>query len=366
MPRLIDRADARLGRTPETLDLGIDYLTRRPGPDRLIAEDGTYNAGWFESFDGELNLEQSSAFNLALHRWLHLSFDTPERFIVCNIADFVKAGNTALLVADKRTGDFEHKSISNVMPQNSIKVSPNGLRFTDPDTKSFIRVSRDGERFVFSLHVEHLHLSGEARRAVGPTFTHVTRFHRGRGSLQFYGGLELLHGTLVIGQRVYPLPPGSLGAFDRTLGHQRGVQAWNWIAAVGKATHLASGRRADMVVQIARDRDLARPVVISQKYVVWVEGEVYKVPDAVFSYEVTDEETRETGPWRIYTPDQSGDGVDLSFSPRFHRRETRHAYVIDADFHQHYGEVEGEVRVAGERWRLDPVFAVTEESLLEM
>ncbi|MCB9758229.1 MAG: DUF2804 family protein, partial [Alphaproteobacteria bacterium] len=262
MPRLIDRGDVLIGRTPETLDLGIDYLTRRPGPDRLIADDGTYNAGWFESFDGELNLDQSSAFSIALHRWLHLSIDTPERFIVCNIADFVKAGNVALLIADKRTGQFRHGSLSKLLPQNSVEVSEDGRCFSDPDTHSFIRVSADGERFEFSLNVEDLRLSGAATRAVGPTFHHVTRFHRGRGSLQFYGALRLEHGSLVIGQHVHALPTGSLGTFDRTLGHQRGVQAWNWIAAVGSATHVKSGRVAPMCVQIAKDRPLARPVVL--------------------------------------------------------------------------------------------------------
>ncbi|MCB9761411.1 MAG: DUF2804 family protein [Alphaproteobacteria bacterium] len=367
MPRILDMIDhSVLGRTPEQLDLDIDYLARKPGPRCLIADDGTYNAGWFESFDGELNFDQSSAFNLALHRWFHLSVDTPERFIVCNIADFYKGGNTAVLVADKRTGAFNAPSRTYMGPQNDITATPDGLRFIDPASHSFLATTADNGVFTFSVHADDVHLSGQGRLAVGPPFVHVTRFHRGRGSLQFYGAFELEHGTLVMGDEVIPLPAGALGTFDRTLGHQRGLQAWNWIAATGYATHAASGRRALICVQVARDREMARPVVLSRKYVVWVDDQVRKVPEAAFHYDVTDEDTRETGPWHIHSAERGESWLDLHFTPRFHRRESRSAVVLVADFNQYYGEVSGQVCLDGELWELEPTFAVAEESLLQV
>lgn len=61
MPRIIDTLDHAVGRTPDFVDTGVDYLRQVPPPDKLVGEDGTYNAGWFPSFDGAFNFGDSSA-----------------------------------------------------------------------------------------------------------------------------------------------------------------------------------------------------------------------------------------------------------------------------------------------------------------
>jgi hypothetical protein len=120
-------------------------------------------------------------------------------------------------------------------------------------------------------------------------------------------------------------------------------------------------------VQVHRDHpDRARPVVRSLKYAVWLDGQLRKLPDAAFEPGVQNEATRESGPWRLVNPSGDGDGVELTFTPRFHRRETKTAWLIDADFNQYYGEVEGTLTLDGERWRVLPTFAVMEDSRLEM
>ena len=58
--------------------------------------------------------------------------------------------------------------------------------------------------------------------------------------------------------------------------------------------------------------------------------------------------------------------MDLAFQPRFHRRERRYLWLVNTDFNQYYGALSGTVHIDGESWRLDEVFAVTEESLLEL
>lgn len=367
MPRLIDKLDAAAGRTPQVLDTGVDYLTQRPAPAKLIRDDGTYDGGWFDAVPAELNLQDSSAFELAFQRWFHLSFETETHFVVLNIAHLGKAGNTAVLVCDKRSGEFHHASLTRILRGNDIEVGPRAGHFSDPDTGSFITVSDDDEVVRFSVIADGLVAVGVARRVLGPPLIQATAFHRGRGSFQRYGNLVIEHGTLVLGDRILTLPAGTLGSFDRTMGHQRGQQSWNWVAAVGRGRDQATGERVRLGIQIARDRPLARPVVIAQKYAVWTADALYKIPDAVFDYTIDDPETREsTSPWRICTPDPGETWVDLTFTPRFHRWEHRFLWLMKVDFSQYYGDLTGRVRVGGRTYQLEPMFAVTEESLLEL
>jgi hypothetical protein len=367
VPRLLDTLDAVAGRTPAELDLGIDYLVRTPCPERLISSDGTYNAGWFEEFTGEINFEASSAFKISLHRFFHLTIDTGRYFLVWNIADFNRAGNTAILVVDKQTGEFHQQSKTGLFARNRVSVSSDGRRFFDGANNSFIDVSDPDGRITFSVHAGKLHFSGQAEQALGPPLVQCTRFHRGRGSLQWYGNMRLLHGTLTLGRQVVLLPAGCLGTFDRTAGHQRGLQNWNWIAGVGRARCVQQGCVMDLGLQVHQDLAGAKPRIQSKKHVVWVDAQLFKIPTAKFDYEITDPQTRETGPWRITSDGgRSGDDwFDLTLMPQFQRREHRERVLLNVDFNQYYGELTGAVCVRGRVWELEPMFAVAEDSRLQ-
>lgn len=365
MPRLLDTLDAAVGRTPEQLEDDTDYRRLQPPPDRLIDEEGHYNAGWYTHFDGELNLQDSSAFAMALHRWFHLTIDTGRYFIVCNLADLTRACNVAVMVCDKQSGRFEKVSNTRLLTQNHVQVSADGRVFEDPDSHSSICVDESEQRFAFSIHADHLHLSGVAHRALGPAMTQVTRYQRGRGSLQYYGNIQLEHGTLTMGRHVLPLPAGSYGTYDRTLGHQRGLQNWNWLAGNGVVRN-ARGFETPFGVQVAHDRPAARPQVRSMKYMVWLHGALHKLPSARFDYEVTDLSTHSTGPWRVVGEGFDQTQLDLRFTPEFHRRDDQNLGLLRADFNQYYGSFEGHFVAAGDRWTVQSGFAVTEDSLLEL
>ena len=365
MPRLLDRLDAATGLNTSSDD-GVDYLTQRAPPPAIIGPDGRYVPGWFTEFSGEMNLDRSNALGLALQRWFHLSIDAGEYFIVCNLANLTRAGNVALLVAHKRSGVFDHASRTRLIPNVKVEVTDDARHFTCTDTNSFIRVSPDGQHFHISLHVDQLHLQAIARHALGPALVQSTRFQRGRGSLQFYSNLELEHGLLTLRDRVVVLPPGSLGTVDRTVGHQRGLQHWNWIACAGVAWDRSRREQVQFGLQVAKDQEDARPVVRSNKYVVWLKEGLYKLPSASFEYEITDEQTRSTTPWHIRSDEAGDDWLDLRFDPRFQRREQRDGVLAKGDFNQYYGEVSGRIRVAGRSLVLDGVFAVTEDSRLEI
>ena len=335
----------------------------------MIGEDERYHAGWFERFDGSFNFEDTRALPRALQAWVHLSIDAPDHFIILNLADLAKAGQTAILVADKESGEFRHAAVTRMFTRNQVKLSERYSHFRDVATGSMVRTDVDHDRWHFSVHAEDVHLVGTARRVGGPPFTQVTRFQRMRGSLQRYGNVAIEHAVLSIGGRVIPIPAGTLGTFDHTVGHQRGLQNWNWVASVGRARCEQTGETSVLGVQVAKDRPLARPVVQSHKQVVWVDDQLHKIPSAEFAYTYTAAADKETGPWQIRsTPGGADQGrwLDLTFEPRFHRRERKSVVLVDADFNQYYGTLRGRIGVAGQTWVLDDFFAVCEESLLEL
>lgn len=370
MPRILDAIDAAVGRTPEALHGDeVDYLHMKPGPDSLIGDDGRYQAGWFARFDGDINFSETSALRRSLQVWHHLAFDLPDQFVVVNLADLAKAGQTAILIADKKSGAIRHAAVTRLFARNQVRASDGFHTLTDLATGSFVTTDADHDRWRFSIHAEDVHLIGTARRVGGPAFTQVTRFHRMRGSLQRYGNLMVERAMLSVGDTVHTVPPGTLGTFDHTIGHQRGLQNWNWIACVGRAYCEESGAATVLGLQVARDRALARPRVDSHKTVVWVDHQLHKIPSAGFAYDYTDEQAKETGPWTVRSAPEDLDGdrwLDLSFEPRFHRRERKSVVLVDADFNQYYGAVSGRVRIGDRTWRVPETFAVTEESQLEL
>ena len=107
-------------------------------------------------------------------------------------------------------------------------------------------------------------------------------------------------------------------------------------------------------------------MVHSCKYAVWVDGDVHKVASAVFEYDYTDAQRKETTPWRIYSPEPGDTWLELLFTPRFHRRDKKQLVIATSDFNQYYGTLTGRLKVDGRVWRLPETFAVTEESFLEL
>ncbi len=352
MPRILDSLDAAVGRTPAALADDTNYLRLVESPDSLIGSDKRYRAGWYRRFTGDFNFSDSQALNQAFQAWVHISIDAPDHFIILNLADLGKAGQTALLVANKHTGEFRHASPTRMFTRNQVQLHPPFLRFRDKATGSMVCTDSEHDRWSFSVHADDLHLIGTARRVGGPAFTQVTRFQRMRGSLQRYGNLEIEEAMLSVGTRVISIPGGTLGTFDHTVGHQRGLQNWNWVAAIGRARCEEDGRTSLLGLQVAKDRALARPVVLAQKYVVWVDDQLFKIPTAEFEYDYLHEDEKETGSWRIHSPDRGDRWLDLTFEPRFHRRETTHAVLVNADFNQYYGELSGTVHLDGRTWVL--------------
>lgn len=365
MPRILDRLDVAVGLTPESIDHHIDYLQRRPSPPKLIDEEGNYNAGWFDRFDGEINLASSGATDLAFQTWIHFGLETKGHFIVFNMANFSKADNVAVLVCDKQTGRFEHASLTRLFPRIGVTLSSDFLAYRDEATGSAVTISPDHGEFRFSVHAHQLHIVGLARQAIAPPWTQVTRFQRHRGSLQRYGMFEIVHATLAMNDEILAIPPGTLGAYDHTVGHQRGLQAWNWLATIGVATCEQTGQTAPLGLQVTRDRAMARPVVDARKHIVWLDGQVLKIPAAEFHYAHVSAGSGETGPWTIRSPTREARWLDLVFEPKFHRQERRDGIFVKADFHQYYGTIHGRVHIDGRTWHIADWFGVTEESLLE-
>jgi hypothetical protein len=107
-------------------------------------------------------------------------------------------------------------------------------------------------------------------------------------------------------------------------------------------------------------------LVNAAKNNIWIDGVHHKRAELRFQYEIEDVALRDTGPWHIHWAD-GDEAVDLHFTADHRRRERRSApLVYDVDFHQHYGALTGVVRLEGQTYRLEDVFALCEDSWMVM
>lgn len=349
------------------VDTSIDrYLERRASPSAMVDGDGNYVGGWWESWEGRINPEDASGPDGQLQGWIHWSFDSERYLVIANLVDLNSASNTALLVVDKQEERFVNRSLKYTFGDNVIERDKASSAITNPADGSWATVD-DDDVLEFDVAADGVALSGRAVPALGDPFVQTTRSIDGYGWLQWYVNMEVEQATLTLDGEDIELEPGALGVMDRMVGHRMNVQSWNWLSLVGPATDPETGATATISVQLAKDQEQARPPVASLKYTVWVDDLLVKVPDVTFDYRITDADTRDTSDWSVSTEDRSGDWVDLTFSPRFHRRDQSDwAWFLHTDFNQYYGEVSGQVHVDGVTWELEEVFAVGEDSLLKL
>jgi Protein of unknown function (DUF2804) len=350
-----------MGCVPETLDLSEYQLDQlRPPPAELIDAEGDYQGGWYEDTIEGLNFDDSSAPEGDKKRFLHVAFDDPDYYVVGNVADMGSASNVALLVVEKATGRLHDVSLTGLFADNKVEVDPTHTRFEDPTTGSLLELSPEGGLIV-DLHAEQLDLVGTASPAFALPFIQVTPFHEGHGSYQIWGNVVIEEMLLHIDGEARSLQAGSPGGYDRTAGHQRHEQNWNWFSVSGTATRQSTGELVPFALTWGKDRAEARPRVEALKYPTWAGEDYGKVDEVDFAYQ-KDPETAETGDWSI-----TGPGVDITFRPVQHRRDLKgEAWLAETDFNQYYGEASGTFTLKGELYSFEEHFAVCEDSLIRL
>jgi len=338
------------------------YVDMNPSPTRLIDDDGEYIPGWFEDFRGELNTGASRARWTPLQSWFHVQFVSATHLVVANIADLRLGGNVALLVLDRDTGQLCHGARTRLLWRNGIRHCEAYRTFEDPDTGSRLSIDERLQRVEIDMTVGGLRLVGQARAIFDRPFVQTTSYGGGRGTLQWWGCLEVEEMSLVVDGSERAIPPGTLGLYDRTLGHRRSRQNWNWLAAIGETV---DGER--FAIQAAQDRGRAAPLRTIHKAPMWLDGELLTPSsEAKFTYAPPPGPDEVTGDWAIDLGEAPGRSASLTFRPAVRRRErTRLPGVLRADFNQYYGELSGVVRGRREV-ELRGVFAVAEDSFLSL
>ncbi|MEL6182222.1 MAG: DUF2804 family protein, partial [Myxococcota bacterium] len=158
------------------------------------------------------------------------------------------------------------------------------------------------------------------------------------------------------------LPVGTLGAYDRTVGHRRPIQNWNWLAAVGQGRDTATDEPVVVSLIASTDQERARPRVVAHKNNVWIDGQHLKLPEMRFDYTVHDPKTWDTGPWTLTSHSSKGT-LDLTFLPEYRRREQpRIPLLTDVDFNQYYGYLSGQITALGRTVAVDGMFGLVEDS----
>ena len=360
------RANVRQRFAPRAYDAeGADYAQMTDAPDGVIGPDGGYRPGWFASAPDALNLEANAQAGWRrLHRWFFIHFDSADYFVGANLIDLRLGGNVGLVVLDKRTGDFTTKSATGLLLNNGITISSDGRCFSDLKTSSTIRISSDDTALDFRIAVDGLVFEGRARALFDRPFVQSTRLSEHLGALQLWGNLMLEEATLTLPGRAPVKMADLYGCYDRSMGHRRLVENWNWIAACGPAT-APDGESVDFALHAALDRPGARPQVDGQKYALWLGDHFVKLPELQFDYDYVDAKALSTTAWRIHSPADHRVWIDLTFTPGHHRRDA-HAIplLFEVDHSQYFGALSGTVSVDGVAYRVDGVFATTEDSMM--
>jgi hypothetical protein len=346
------------------------YLEQRASPDGVVDGKGRYQGGWYTSFTGTFNEDQAAGDKYNLKKWLHVNVDDPRYYVVVQMVRTDFAGNLAVVVTDKQTGEFKSEDVVQMFSQ-SLTADAAVTKLEDPTTNSHMTLV-DGV-MDFDVNANGLRVRGKAHEILTPPYVQIHRFNDGYGALGVWGNLALDEGTVTLAGEEHSLTPGSLGLYDRTVGHQRTTLNWNYVATSGKARNRATGELRTFSVQGAIDRPRSVPLVNTRNHAFWLNSTLTKVEELRFEYD-TDPQTHEFGPWHIFTPAQPGRTarIDLTLTPPpgfdklFHRRNlSSDLWIVERDFHQVYGLVQGTLELDGAVWDLEPgTWALAEEALV--
>jgi hypothetical protein len=356
---------------PASVDPSVDrYLEQRPSPDGIVDAQGRYQGGWYKTFTGAFNEDRASGNAYNLKKWLHVNVDDPRYYVVVQMVRTDFAGNIAVVVTDKQTGEFKSEDVVQMFSQ-SLTADAAVTTLVDPSTGSHMTLV-DGA-LDFDVNANGLRVRGKGHEVLTPPYVQISRFTDGYGALGIWGNIELDEGAVTVGGVESALTAGSLGLYDRTVGHQRTTLNWNYLATSGRARNRATGELRPFSVQGAVDRPRCDPVVLTQNHGFWLGDRFTKVEELRFDYD-TDAKTHEFGPWHIFTPEAPGRTAraDLTLTPPagferlFHRRnQSSDLWIVERDFHQVYGLVQGTLELDGAVWDIEPgTWALAEEALV--
>ena len=357
------------GCVPESFDTSADqYMTLREGPDALINEEGIYNGGWFDSFDGVINPEDSIGAAGAFKGWLHFNLANDDYAVTGHLADLNTAGNAAISVVDLATGESWTASTREAFGDNKMVIAEDFSEITNDNDGSYLRVVDEGATLEFDIQSYDMNIRGSLQSTGADRYIQVTRYHDGYGILQWYEQVEVVEATVTLeDDSTLILPTGMRGTTDRMAGHRRTHQQWNWIASTGTATRESDGATVEVAMSMTDDQDGARPQVPSQKYAIWIDDQLHKVPSLEFDYTVLDEDTRETSDWTIASDEGDSDRVDLSFVPSVQRRDRAgYLWFYFTDYIAYSGELTGTITIGDEVYTLDPMTAIVEDATLTL
>jgi hypothetical protein len=352
---------------PDWIDATPDrYLEMRPSPDRMVNESGNYNGGWYSEFTGRINPEDASGDDYTFKTWLHFNIDDPAYYIVAQLVVTDIAGNLAMTITDKATGAFHEADVVYTFG-DEVQGDTAATSFTDSATGSFIKL--DGGALSFDVKSNGLRVAGSAEAIFERPLVQITRYHDGYGDLVFWGNIRVTEWTVTVDDRESPLAVGSLGLYDRSIGHKRTTLNWNYVAVSGEAVNEATGERALFALQGSVDLPRTRPRVDHKCHGLWLDGALYKPSSIFFDYDITDQDRRTTSDWHLHSPAGETASYDLTVRPAsgqtemFHRRnKSSSLWFFERDFSQYYGVASGTVTVNGVTWVITDVYALLEDA----
>jgi hypothetical protein len=265
--------------------------------------------------------------------------------------------NVSLVVICKSTGRCTHSSQKHWLWNNQVKQTGGCALIWDPVSKSSVLQNENGG-IKFCFQTDEQSFMGTAQPTIGPPFVQSTSLASGYGSLQWWGPLEFIDTYFTDKGKRIEIESGSLGAFDRTIGHRTRKQHWNWLSAQG-FVQSPNGIPTPYALQLAIDH--ARPTSLPnpKKFNIWIHNQLFKLDSVQF---IKGEN------WTIEGIGTHGaETLSVQFKPTWCRQEKKgHPAVFGGLFKQYYGELTGFMTIAGQRYTIDSPFALLEDSRLNI
>jgi len=333
------------------------FTSPKAPPAHIIDAEGQYKNGWFRQFNHTPNTTQSAAPKSRLQFWFHLHCESDTHYFSANVAQMGLVANVSLVVICKETGACTHSSKKHWLWNNQVKQTGGCALIWDPISKSCVSQDNTGQ-IEFCFHTDEHSFFGTAEPTIGPPFVQSTSLSSGYGSLQWWGPIRFTNAVFTHGEKSIPIQQGSLGGFDRTIGHRTRKQHWNWLSAQGMAQG-ENDESLPFALQLAVNHLRPEALPDPKKYNVWIDSRLFKFDTVRFipgaQWEIVGQ-----GAW-------SAEKLSLRFQPTWCRHEkSGHPAIFGGHFKQYYGQLLGSMTIQGKRYGIETSFALVEDSRLNI
>lgn len=283
---------------------------------------------------------------MRMKEWQHFWLVSEEFLVVAGIAQLGFVGNAFCRVIERDTGECH--LFERIIPfGKTISFSPSSVRGSTSwrdgsDHMTFEYQTQDGGLWscTFNLPFGAERLKGQVSVHAEPEcLALVFPLDSNRAAYTHKEAGNRVEGLVTLGFRELRFEHDGQGAIDWTRGYLDRHTRWNWLSGAGVT---GDGRRLGI--------NLSEHVYGAAENAVWLDGVMHMMGPVTFARPKHPQE-----PWRI-----TSDKVALEFHPDTSKTQCVDYWLVQSDFTQHYGVIEGHLRFAGGMMQVNGLYGVCE------